>query len=145
MIKGRGAAMLGEKMLAYSSKLNVFVVDESKLVDKLGSRKPLPLEVHPWSYRVVSRLLESRYGWDVRVRESNSKDGPTVSDHGNVVVDAYTGPLNDPWRVETELNSVPGILCTGLFLGMADYVVVGMDKGVYKVYSYERRNGVGYP
>ncbi|MCE4617136.1 MAG: ribose 5-phosphate isomerase A [Desulfurococcales archaeon] len=144
MIKGRGAAILGEKMLAYASRINIFVVDEGKMVNKLGSRKPLPLEVHPWIYNLVIELLHKRFGWNVQVRKSSSKDGPTISDHGNIVLDAYTGPLEDPYYTERELSSVPGILCTGLFLGMANHIVVGFDDGGYRVYNFERRFGLGY-
>ncbi|MCE4614838.1 MAG: ribose 5-phosphate isomerase A [Desulfurococcales archaeon] len=142
MVKGRGAALYGEKMLAYKSKVNVFVVDESKLVTKLGSSKPVPLEVNCWMLGTVELLL-SRMGYCYEYRKGG-KDGPVISDFGGVIIDVYTGPMEDPYDVEEKLLYIPGIVETGLFLGYTDYVVVGWDKGGGEVRRYSRSRGVNY-
>jgi len=132
MIKGRGAALLGEKILAYNSRVRIYVVDESKIVDRLGSKKPLPIEVVPWALGFVLRELGKR-GLEASPREGSGKDGPVVSDWGGVIVDISTGPIEDPRRLEAELHSIPGVVETGLFLGLADAVVVGKKSCGYEV------------
>jgi ribose 5-phosphate isomerase A len=142
MIKGRGAALLGEKMLAYKSKVNIFVVDESKIVDKLGSMKPVPIEVHRWMIRTVEKIVRNM-GYNYSFR-SGGKDGPVISDFCGVIIDLHTGPINDPYQLEDRLRSIPGLVETGLFLGYADYVVVGWDKGGGEVRKHTRSRGAGY-
>jgi ribose 5-phosphate isomerase A len=142
MVKGRGAALYGEKMLAYKSTINVFVVDESKLVTKLGSSKPIPLEVNPWMLGTIELLL-NKLGYRYEYRRGG-KDGPVVSDFGGVIIDVYTGALEDPFSVEEKLLYIPGVIETGLFLGYTDYVVVGWDKGGGEIRKYSRSRGVNY-
>ena len=142
MIKGRGAALLGEKMLAYKSIVNIFVVDESKVVDKLGSVKPVPIEVHRWMVRTVEKAVRDM-GYEYSFR-SGGKDGPVISDFCGVIMDLYTGPIGDPYRLEGHLRSIPGLVETGLFLGYTDYVVVGWDKGGGEVRKHSRSRGAGH-
>ena len=142
MVKGRGAALLGEKMLAYKSRVNIFVVDESKIVDKLGSMKPVPIEVHRWMLRTVEKVVRDM-GYDYSFR-SGGKDGPVISDFCGVIMDLYTGPISDPYGLEDRLRSIPGLVETGLFLGYADYVVVGWDKGGGEVRKHSRSRGAGH-
>ena len=132
LLKGRGAAMLGEKILASMAKKRVYVVDESKLVDRLGSRRPVPVEVVPWALRYVLRMI-SELGFSGRVREGRGKDGPVVSDWGGVVVDVETGPMENPSTVDGRLRSIVGVVTTGIFTGLADAVVVGLSSCGYRV------------
>ncbi len=138
MVKGRGGALLGEKVLAYNSMVNVFVVGEDKLVDRLGSKKPVPVEVVP---EYLTHVLESltAMGLRHRVRSGTGKDGPVLSDWRGVIVDLDTGPIKDPYGLELTLKSIPGIVETGLFLGYADYIVVGYRDCTWRINRYERR------
>ena len=135
LLKGRGAAMLGEKILAAMAKLRVYVVDEGKLVDRLGSRRPIPVEVVPWALSFVASRLEG-LGYRVVYRESQGKDGPVVSDWGGVVLDVYTGPLDDPEAVDKLISSIPGVVATGLFLGLTDHIIVGRNECGYRILNF---------
>lgn len=139
LLKGRGAAMLGEKILAAMAKLRVYVVDEGKLVERLGSRRPLPVEVVPWALSFVAARLEGM-GYRVEYRESQGKDGPVVSDWGGVVLDVHTGPMGDPQAVDKAISSIPGVVATGLFIGLTDHVVVGSNTCNYRVLDFTRKS-----
>jgi ribose 5-phosphate isomerase A len=132
LLKGRGAALLGEKILAHMAKYRVYVVDDSKIVEKLGSRRPVPVEAVSWALRHVVRTVESM-GYRVAPRSSGGKDGPVISDWGGVIIDVDTGPISDPVGVERRLKSIPGVIETGIFIGLADAVVVGKRECGYEV------------
>jgi ribose 5-phosphate isomerase A len=132
LLKGRGAAMLGEKILASMAKVRVYVVDDGKIVGALGSRRPVPIEVVPWALSHVLRVLAS-YGFSAAPRLGASKDGPVVSDWGGIVVDVNTGPIEDPAGLDARLRSIPGVVVTGIFHGLADAVVVGLRRCGYRV------------
>ncbi len=139
MIKGRGAAHLSEKILAYRSRFNIFIVDESKLVDKLGEKRPVPVSLVPSALSLVVNALKM-LGYDVELRGGNCKDGPCIDDHGFVVLDVWTGPMDDPERVDRLLQSVPGVVETGLFIGLTDLVLVGRsDGGVQEIRTHRTR------
>ena len=138
MIKGGGGALLGEKILAAASSLNVFIVGEDKVVEALGARTPVPVEVEPGFLGVVVGMLESM-GMNPEPRRGGGKRGFVVSDWGGVIVDLRVGVLEDPWGLEARVGSVPGVRATGLFLGMADYIVVGLRECGYRVVRVERR------
>ncbi len=137
MIKGGGGALLGEKVLARSSRLNVFVVGVDKVVEVLGSRRPVPVDVESSFLSMVLGFVEE-LGWRAELRMAGGKRGPVVSDWGGVIVDVYTGPIKDPGRVERLLESIPGVRASGLFVGLADYVVVGYGDCRWRVYEYRR-------
>ena len=142
MVKGGGGALLGEKILAFNSRVNVFMVSEDKLVEKLGSTRPVPVEVVRDYLELVLRSLEA-LGFKVVVREGSGKRGPVISDWGGVIVDVYTGGIDDPELLDSMLRSIPGVIETGIFVGYANYVVVGLRSCGYKVLVFERRRG-GY-
>ncbi len=144
MIKGRGAALLGEKILAHASRLNIFIVDESKLVSRLGERKPLPVEVVPDSLGIVLASLE-RMGLPAEPRTGGGKDGPVVSDWGGIIVDIRLSQPFDPEELERELLMIPGVVETGLFIGLADFVVVGLEGCRWRVMRFNRRRGLELP
>jgi len=130
MIKGGGAAMTMEKILAHYAERRVFIVDHTKLVGRLGERHPVPIEVLPQALGGVLRALA---GWGLRAEPrpaGRGKMGPVVADTGGVVVDVYTGPIEDPEGLHMRLKSLPGVVETGIFVGYADVVYVGRPEGV---------------
>ncbi len=128
MIKGGGGAMTMEKILTYYSDLRVFIVDEFKLVDRLGAHHPVPVEVLRDAVSLVIGKLRE-LGFKVRYRVSEAKKGPTVSDLGGVIVDVSLPPSMEPEEVSELLDSLPGVISHGLFVGLADYVFVGRKDG----------------
>jgi ribose 5-phosphate isomerase A len=127
LIKGLGGALLREKIVASLTQRQIIVVDPSKLVDRLGTRSPLPVEVLPFGARVVERRLV-REGYHPKLRV---KDGKTVvTDNGNHVLDLhFADGIEDARRLERDLNNIPGVVENGLFLGMTWRVVVGEADG----------------
>ena len=124
LIKGRGAAHLREKIVDGMADRFVVIVDESKLVDRLGSKCPVPLEVLPMAVQPVMRAVEALGGAPL-LRMAAHKDGPVITDQGNMVVDARFDGIDDPGEMERTLNNIPGILENGLFVGMATEILIG--------------------
>ncbi|HUJ77440.1 MAG TPA: ribose-5-phosphate isomerase RpiA [Thermoplasmata archaeon] len=125
LTKGGGGALFREKYLARLADEVVIVVDHTKLVDRLGRRAPLPVEVVPFARPVVARQLgERRYG----VRLRTAPDGaPFRTENGNEILDLTPpAPLDAPAAVESELRGVPGVVETGLFVGLVHRVFVGL-------------------
>jgi ribose 5-phosphate isomerase A len=128
LLKGRGGALLREKIVATASRRTVIVVDESKLVSHLGERTPVPVEVVPFGWRSVAARLESLGGTPALRMEDNGR--PFVTDGGHYIVDCAFGVLDDPHRVAGEIRSSVGVVEHGLFLGIAHEVIVGGPDGV---------------
>jgi ribose 5-phosphate isomerase A len=126
MLKGRGGAFLREKVLAAASRKRVFVGESSKFRQVLDG--PVPLEVLPFALGYVLRRV-SDIGGKAAVRMSQEKNGPTVTDNGNYVVDVDFGPITDPSNLDRELRSIPGVLENGLFTKMADKVIIAHHDG----------------
>lgn len=131
MIKGGGGAMLREKVLAELSNYNVIIVDSRKLVERLGTRSPLPLEVVPASLPLVEKNLENMgLRWTLRSLKKG-KLGPVISDNGNFIVDVhFENGILDPRATYEDLKLIPGVAEVGLFLDLADIVIVGRNSGV---------------
>lgn len=128
LIKGLGGALLWEKIVASATDRLVIVVDESKLVERLGTRSPLPIEVIPFGWRTLLNPLRGM-GAEPRLRETAAGD-PFVTDGGHFILDcAFPDGIDDPDEVEAELCSLPAAVESGLFLGMAQTVVVGKVGG----------------
>ena len=129
LTKGLGGALVREKIVAQASRRLVIIVDETKLVERLGTRSPLPVEVVNWAVDHQARFLEST-GAVVTLR--SGEDGePIRSDNGNVFLDcAFPDGIDDPEGLEETLLRRAGVVDTGLFLGMADEVVVAAEDGV---------------
>lgn len=133
LIKGGGAAQTREKIIAVLSDDYNVVVDEAKLVDRLGSRFPVPVEVLPFAVGPVSRAIE-RLGGEPTLRMAVRKAGPVVTDQGNLVLDVHFAEIPDPARLERELRMIPGTLENGLFVGIARRVfVASLVEGVAAV------------
>ncbi len=128
LIKGGGAALLREKVLAQSSRRNIIIVDESKLSPRLGMRFALPVEVIPFARGTEQAFLKS-LGATVVLR-SDSTGKPTLTDQGNFIFDASFGPISDAERLAAKLNDRAGIMAHGLFIGLAHEVIVSGAGGV---------------
>jgi len=140
LIKGRGAAIVGEKLLAEACDRFLVIVDEGKLVAHLGAKFPVPVEVMPAAARLVRKGIEALGGQPVLRMAPGGKDGPVVSDNGNLILDvAFSGAAAaDPkarpdWKaLDDGLNALPGVVGHGLFLRYASKstVLVGSPAGV---------------
>lgn len=131
LIKGGGGALLREKIVAQASERLVIVVDETKLSDQLGNRFSLPIEVIPFGWGSQARFLETL---GAKVGRRESKDGaPFITDNRNYILDCDFGPLSDLSGLAQQLESKAGIVEHGLFLGLADEVVVGMPDGIRRL------------
>lgn len=127
LIKGGGAAHTREKIVDGLAEKFIVVVDSSKLVDKLGSTFALPIEVLPMAVAPVTRALEGM-GAKVDLRMGVKKDGPVITDQGNMVLDAKFDAIAHPAEMEKTINNIPGVLENGLFVGVATEVLVGEVK-----------------
>jgi ribose 5-phosphate isomerase A len=127
LIKGGGAAHTREKVVDSLAKQFIVVVDESKLVDKLGSTFPVPIEVLPFALAPVTRAIEA-LGGKPELRLGIRKDGPVITDQGNVVLDVTFEAIANPAELEKALNNIPGVVENGIFFGVTDVVLVGEFK-----------------
>jgi ribose 5-phosphate isomerase A len=129
LIKGLGGALLWEKIVATASRQVVIMVDESKLVNRLGTKAPLPVEVVPFGWKTHGPFVESLGGKPVLRTESDGR--PFVTDEGNYILHCrFENGIADPRKLEAALLTRAGIVGTGLFLGMAHQVIVGKADGV---------------
>ncbi|WAL59738.1 ribose-5-phosphate isomerase RpiA [Thermocoleostomius sinensis] len=127
LIKGGGAAHTREKIVDSLAEQFIVVVDRSKLVDRLGTTFPLPVEVLPMAVTPVMQAIE-KLGGKPELRMGVKKDGPVITDQGNMVLDVTFGAIDNPAELEKTLNNIPGVLENGLFVGVADVVLVGEIK-----------------
>ena len=128
LIKGLGGALLREKIVAAASAAMIVIVDRSKLVTRLGTRGPLPVEVDPFGTAIQIPFLQS-LGAKPRLRMAG--DAPLVTDGGNHILDcSFPQGINDPAGLEVKLNNRAGVMENGLFIGMAGRVVVASEGGV---------------
>jgi ribose 5-phosphate isomerase A len=129
LIKGLGGALLWEKIVAAASARLVIVVDESKRVERLGTRAPLPVEVVPFGWRTSFDPI-MRVGAEPE-RRLRADGSPFVTDGGHYIVDCrFPDGIDEPGDVERQLLRSPAVVDTGLFLGMADTVIVAARSGV---------------
>ncbi|MGF1535997.1 MAG: ribose-5-phosphate isomerase RpiA [Elainellaceae cyanobacterium] len=124
LIKGGGAAHTQEKIVDSLAEQFIVVVDSGKLVDALGSTFLLPVEVIPMAVTPVMRAIKA-LGGAPTLRMGVKKAGPVVTDQGNLVIDVKFDRIDDPASLESALNNIPGVLENGLFVGVADVVLVG--------------------
>ncbi|MAV09857.1 MAG: ribose 5-phosphate isomerase A [Synechococcus sp. MED850] len=125
LIKGGGACHVQEKLVAARADRFVVVVDSTKLVDRLNLGFLLPVEVLPGAWRQVQQQLSSM-GGTAELRMAQRKAGPVVTDQGNLVLDVkMDGGIENPADLESTINNIPGVLENGLFVNLADEVLVG--------------------
>jgi len=127
LIKGRGGALLREKIVAAASERFVVVVDQEKLVDRLGEHAPVPVEVVQFGWQATAAAL-AKLGADPELRQIGGR--PFVTDGGNFIVDCQFGPLDDPPHVERLIKMTVGVVESGLFIGRSSAVVVATPGGV---------------
>jgi ribose 5-phosphate isomerase A len=114
LIKGRGGALFKEKLLICSSPKNYILVDQSKLVTKLGSNFPVPIEVFPGALLYVESALIACGVNDLTLRAAKGKDGPIITENGNLLLDARFDHI--PHDMEQQIKSITGVIESGLFI-----------------------------
>lgn len=121
LIKGLGGALVREKIVAASSRKLVILVGPEKIVPVLGGRGTLPVEVVPFGLKLARKKLEG-LGLPSHIRQAGGAN--FVSDNGNFILDCQIGPLTDPAGLHEKISVIPGVVDTGLFIGMADLVLI---------------------
>ena len=127
LIKGHGGALLREKIVAAASTRFVVVVDDEKLVDRLGERMPVPVEVVQFGWQATAAAL-AQLGAEPALRQNEGRS--FVTDGGNFILDCRFGPIADPERTERLVNLTVGVVENGLFVGRSSAVVVASEGGV---------------
>jgi ribose 5-phosphate isomerase A len=139
MIKGGGANLLWEKIVASASNKMVCIVDESKLVELLG-RFPLPIEVVPFAWRSTERhlrkLFEQSGLGEPKIEVRGGLEKPLITDSGHYLLDCHLEKLPDPESLAGKLNQIPGVVEHGLFIGIATDAVVGHANGAAEVINF---------
>ena len=130
LIKGRGGALLREKIVAQSSRRVVIVADETKLSPSLGTRRPLPVEVVPFGWRSQMEYLNTLAPQGRSSLRAAPGGAPFITDHGNFILDCATGPIERPQELAAQLQARAGVVAHGLFLGLATDVIVAGPSGI---------------
>ncbi|WP_076350818.1 ribose-5-phosphate isomerase RpiA [Paludisphaera borealis] len=138
MIKGRGGALLREKIVACVAKRRVTVVTDDKQVDRLGVGASVPVEVSRMGAKHIERRLQ-RLGSETELRR-NADGLSFVTDGGNLIIDCRFPGIDDPADLDSRLKSVVGVFETGLFIGLCDVLIIGKDDGVERIETHARRS-----
>ncbi len=115
LIKGRGGAMYREKLNIANSKLTYILVDNTKLVDKLGEKFSIPVECYPYAMNYVKEELFILGATEVKIRKAVSKDGPVITESGSVILDVKFEEISG--HLEKDIKSITGVVESGLFIG----------------------------
>jgi ribose 5-phosphate isomerase A len=133
LIKGMGAALAREKIVAAASKLNIIIADDKKKVKLLGeNNQSVPIEVLPFAISLATRKIIDVGGKPV-MREGKGKLGPVITDNGNAILDSYFGEIARPDELEVKVKMIPGVVETGFFVGLTDIAYVGTPNVVKKI------------
>lgn len=133
LIKGMGAALLREKIVATASKYNIVIVDKSKRVNTLGeNNQAVPIEVLPFALSLVEKKIAS-LGGNAIVREGKGKLGPIITDNGNIITDVNFGLIQNPQELSVKVKSIPGVVETGFFVGLTDLVYIATESKIEKL------------
>lgn len=127
-IKGKGGAMLQEKILAKRCKKFIIIVDDSKVVTQLGVGCPVPVEVIPEARILAEEGLKALGATEIALRTGSGKHGPVITEAGNIIIDAAFSTIGA--TLEREIKSIVGVVESGLFVGYADEVLVAGAAGV---------------
>jgi ribose 5-phosphate isomerase A len=122
LIKGRGGAMFKEKLLMSTSPLNYIIIDDTKLVDKLGTNFPVPVEVFPLALLHVEKELEKLGVESILLRPAKGKDGPVITENGNVILDVHFTEITD--MLELKIKSITGVIESGLFINYGVEILI---------------------
>jgi ribose 5-phosphate isomerase A len=128
LLKGLGGALLREKIVAAASSKLIIIVDESKIVDHLGSKSVVPVEVVPFGWQSAAKRLE-KLGANPVLRK-NAAGEPYVTDGSHYILDCAFGPIPDAEKLDQQLNGIVGLVEHGMFLGMTSLVIIGKASGV---------------
>jgi len=133
LIKGGGGCLVQEKIIASASKMLVIIVDYTKKSEFLGEhwKKGVPIEIIPLAHVPIMKTLEKLGGTPV-LRMAKAKAGPVVSDNGNFIIDADFGIIKNPLDLNLKILQIPGVVDSGLFLGMAQMAYIGQEDGTVK-------------
>ncbi|MCX8171240.1 MAG: ribose 5-phosphate isomerase A [Candidatus Bathyarchaeota archaeon] len=131
LIKGGGGALTREKVIAASSRCLIIVADERKLTDNLGRGQLLPVEILPFAEPLVTAKIREM-GGKPYLRESK-KGVPFITDNGNFILDVDFGVIENPLELERRLKMIPGVVETGLFVGMVKAAYIGTRTAVKKI------------
>lgn len=126
LIKGGGGAHTREKIIDATAEQLLIVVDHSKVAEQ--PNHPVPVEVLPAAHPVVTDRIRE-LGGTPSLRTAESKSGPTITDNGNFIIDAAFGAIDDAATLDRSLAEIPGVVDHGLFVNMADEVIIGTDDG----------------
>ena len=133
LIKGMGAALAREKIVAAASKYNIIIADESKRVNHLGeNNQAVPIEVLPFALSLVINKITTLGGMPI-VREGKGKLGPIITDNGNVIVDACFGLIQNPQELSVKVKGIPGVVETGFFIDLTDIAYIATEDSVEKL------------
>ncbi len=114
LIKGRGGALFKEKLLISSSPVNYIIVDDSKMVDKLGSKFPVPVEVYPQALLLVEAELKALGAKEIVLRLAGGKDGPVITENNNLLLDVRFDSIDND--MERKIKAITGVIESGLFI-----------------------------
>jgi len=126
LLKGRGSDLVREKLLAKASDQMIVMVDDSKLVQRIGEKYPIPVEVMPFAWALVKASIED-LGGKGELRKNASGDGLAVTSYGSLVLDIHFDEEIDGHSINQLLNSLPGVVEHGVFCGLATTVLVAAD------------------
>lgn len=126
LLKGRGSDLVREKLLARAADRFIVLIDQSKLVNRIGEKFPIPIEVAPFAWQLVKRTLQS-LGASGDLRPNASKDGLAVTSHGSLVLDMVFDPSVDGRALNDLLNATPGVVEHGVFHGLASAIFLAQD------------------
>jgi len=135
LIKGMGGALLWEKIVASCTKREVIIIDDSKLVDVLGTKSPLPVEVLAFGWKKVQRALAN---FDCKPTLRMKEGKPFITDGGNFTIDCKFERIEEPRELERDINNIPGVIENGLFLGIAETILVGGKEGVEEIHRRKK-------
>ncbi|MGD9321908.1 MAG: ribose-5-phosphate isomerase RpiA [Desulfobacteraceae bacterium] len=127
LIKGLGGALLREKIVAMASQRFIVIIDNAKLVQRLGDRCPVPVEVLPFGWKATAEKIKTLGG---RPAVRTDDGSPYITDQENHILDCHFGPIEDAERLAQQLDAIPGVLGHGLFLNVAKEAIVGTPAGV---------------
>jgi ribose 5-phosphate isomerase A len=127
LLKGRGYDLVMEKLLAKAAKQFIVVADKSKLVDRIGTNLPIPIEVMPFAWQAAKRSIEA-IGGVGDLRPNAAKDGLCITSHGSLVLDMRFDASLDAHALNALLNNVPGVVEHGIFAHLADTILIA-DQG----------------
>ena len=132
LIKGGGAALVREKIIANASKKILIVVDESKVSRVLGTTFPLPVEIVQFGWEATQTEVDRICGKStLRITlDQGGNQQPLITDNGNYILDCHFDSIPAPKEIELQLNNIPGVVENGIFVNRADKVIIGTPSGI---------------